>query len=292
MKTSPECLPCFLRQANYASAIATSDPALQAAILDQTKVYLAAIDLENSPPVNSIGLYQIISQISGNTDPFAALKRQSNDLALRLRSQIESVIHHADDPLFTAILFAIAGNIIDYGSQQDFDLDKTIDQCLTNTLVIDDYATLSQELAQARTILYLADNCGELVFDGLLIDQLSAAVTIAVKGGPIINDATMNDATYCGLGERYRIISNGTTCPGTPLGKCHPEFEQLFAEADVVISKGQGNFETLSEVRRPIFHLLTIKCPVVADHAAEAKKYPGLIQTGAAILMRLGAVTK
>jgi len=290
MKTSPECLPCFLRQADYAGSLATSDPKLRAAILDQVKEYLEGLDMEKSPPQNAIGLYQIISRISGNPDPFAPLKRQSNDLALRLRPQVEALILQGGDPMFRAILFAIAGNIIDYGSQQDFDLDKALRQCLENHLVINDYEALCHDLRQARTVLYLADNCGEIVFDDMLIDQLPAIITMAVKGGPIINDAAMNDAMFCGLGQKYRIVTNGTTCPGTPLGQCGKEFEKLFAEADVVISKGQGNFETLSEVKRPIFHLLTVKCSVVANHAAEAKKYPGLIPSGAAILMRLGAL--
>jgi uncharacterized protein with ATP-grasp and redox domains len=288
MKTNQDCLPCFFRQAKYASNLATSDKKLQTAIIDQVSNYLSGLDMEESPPVNAIGLYKIISEISGNPDPFAALKQQSNNVALGLRPQIEALIHQGDDPLRTAILFAIAGNIIDYGSQQHFDLDKTLSQCLANQPLIDDYAAFHHELSHAKTVLYLADNCGEIVFDGLLIDQLSTTVTMAVKSGPIINDATMHDATHCGLGRRCRIISNGTTCPGTPLGQCDQEFEELFKEADVVVSKGQGNFETLSEAKRPIFHLLTVKCPVVANHAAKAKKYPDQIPIGAALLMRLG----
>lgn len=288
MKTSAECIPCFLRQAKYAGQLATGDPHLQKAILNQVEDYLLNLDMGKSPPVNSIGLYNIISQVSGSADPFAKLKRQSNDLALALRPKIKWLIEQSKDPFFAAILFAIAGNIIDYGSQQDFDLDETLHQCLKNHPLINDYALLCHDLRHAKTVLYLADNCGEIVFDSLLIDQLSAPVTMVVKSAPIINDATIDDAAYCGLAKTYSVIANGTSCPGTPLGFCDREFERLFTEADVVISKGQGNFETLSEAKRPIFHLLTVKCPVVGGHAAETKKYPGLIQTGAALLMRLG----
>lgn len=291
MKTSPECLPCFLRQAKYASGLATNDPKLQMAILTAVRGYLAGLDLEESPPVNSIGLYQIISQLSGHPDPFATLKRQSNDLALRLRPQVEAIIRQGEDPLFLAILFAMAGNIIDYGSQQEFDLDQALREARNTNPIINDYQRLRHDLAQAQTVLCLADNCGELVFDGLLIDQLPPTITItlAVKGGPIINDATMIDALACGLDQKCQIIANGTTCPGTPLGRCGQEFEDLFKTADVVISKGQGNFETLSLVQRPIYHLLTVKCPVVGNHAAEVRGYPGQIPTGATLLMRLGA---
>ncbi|MDD5758220.1 MAG: ARMT1-like domain-containing protein [Desulfobulbaceae bacterium] len=288
MKTSSECIPCFLRQAKYAANLTSSDPHLQTAILNQVEDYLATLDMERSPPLNSIGLYNIITQVSGNPDPFANLKQQSNDLALALRPKIKMLIQQSESPFFAAILFAIAGNIIDYGSQQDFDLDNALHQCLKKHPLINDYAALRHDLSHAKTVLYLADNCGEIVFDSLFIDQLSAPVTIVVKSGPIINDATIDDATYCGLDKTYTVIANGTSCPGTPIGFCAKEFERLFTEADVIISKGQGNFETLSEVQRPIYHLLTIKCPVVGRHAAETKKYPGQIPTGAALLMRLG----
>jgi hypothetical protein len=251
---------------------------------------LATIDHASSPPVNSIGLYQLIARLSANQDPFAALKRQSNDLALLLLPQLQEVIRQGDDPLRRAILLAMAGNIIDYGSQQHFDLETTLANCLQQQPFIDDYALLRHDLGQAQTVLYLADNCGEIVFDGLVIDHLLPhnRVTLAVKDGPIINDATVDDARFCGLEQKCRVISNGAVCPGTPLGQCSPEFRELYAQADVVISKGQGNFETLSEEKRTVYHLLTVKCPVVADHAAEVGRRPGPIPVGSALLLRLG----
>lgn len=288
MKTSLECLPCFRRQARYAASLATTDPSLQARLVAEADDYLAGLDLDESPPVNAIGLYRLVSALSCNPDPFAALKRQSNDLALGRHDQVAAMIRQADDPIFRAILFAIAGNIIDYGAQQDFDLDKTLGRCLQNQPMIDDYEELRGALAQARTVLYLADNCGEIVFDGLLVEQLPGTVTMVVKEGPIINDATLADAEYCGLVRKCRIITNGVVCPGLPLARCGQEVRTLFAEADVVISKGQGNFETLSEVRRPVFHLLTVKCPVVGRHAAEVRGCLAPIPLGAALIMRLG----
>ena len=288
MQTHPQCLPCFHRQARYAANLATSDPTLQETILDQVAEFLSGLDLMESPPVNSMGLYGIVSRLAKNPDPFASLKRQSNDLGLSLRPQVEAMIHQGDDPLRRAILFAIAGNIIDYGSQQHFDLDATLRHCLQVMPVIDEYERLRRELNRAQTVLYLADNCGEIVFDGLLIDQLPGEVTMAVKAGPIINDATVEDALACGLEQKCRVISNGTSCPGTPLKQCSEEFQELFEKADVVISKGQGNFETLSESRRPIFHLLTIKCPVVASHAAEVSGRSGPLPMGSAVVLRLG----
>lgn len=291
MRTHPLCLPCFQRQAAHAVQLAEPRPAARAAILEQTALLLAGIDMEASPPANAIGLYRLIAQLAGNPDPFTTLKRQSNDRALHLRSQLEEIVHQGEDPVRQAILLAMAGNIIDYGAQQHFDLDATLANALKEQPRIDDYALLHEDLRRASSILYLADNCGELVFDGLLIDQLPpGTVTMAVKESPIINDATREDARYCGLERKCRVISNGTACPGTPLQQCTREFRELFASADVVISKGQGNFETLSEEGRPVYHLLTVKCPVVAEHAVAVSRRPGPLGLGAAVLMRLGEV--
>lgn len=292
MQTDPQCLPCFRRQALYAAGLATSDPALQVTIMEEVEEYLPGLNMTVSPPVNSMGLYGIVSRLAGNPDPFVALKQQSNDLGLSLRPRVEELIHQGDDPLYRAILFAMAGNIIDYGSQQHFDLEATLRHCLQSRPVIDAYETLRQELVRAKTILYLADNCGEIVFDGVLIDHLPGEVTMAVKEGPIINDATMEDALACGLGQKCRIISNGTSCSGTPLKGCSEEFQELFVQADVVISKGQGNFETLSESQRPIYHLLTVKCPVVASHAAAVSGRSNPLPMGSAVLLRLGEPKK
>lgn len=288
MKTKQACLPCFRRQAQYATQLATADKALQAKILQKTALVISGLDMDESPPVNAIGFYSTISQISKNPDPFFFLKQQSNALAMDLRPQVEELIRQGDDHLFRAILFALAGNIIDYGSQQNFDLDATLNNCLKNVPIINDYNELLNDLSCARKILYLTDNCGEIVFDGLLADYLPGTVIMVVRDGPIINDATEADATWCGIDQRYRVITNGTLCPGTPYERCSQEFQTLFREADVVISKGQGNFETLSEEVRPVFHLLTVKCPVVADHIMALSNYPDLIPTGATVLLKLG----
>lgn len=288
MKTRQACLPCFRRQVQYASQLATDNRGLAAEIIAQTETYLAGLNMEESPPVNAIGLYGAICRISKNPDPFFSLKQQSNTLAMELRPQVEALIRQGDDPLFRAILFAIAGNIIDYGSQQNFDLDATLDNCLKNKPVINDYDKLLDSLSHAESILYLADNCGEIVFDGLLADQLPGTVTMVVKDGPIINDATETDAIWCGIDQRYRVITNGAICPGTPLKRCSKELQTRFWESDVVISKGQGNFETLSEEKRSVYHLLTVKCPVVADHIVEVSGHPDPIPIGAAVLLKLG----
>jgi len=292
MHTSPECLPCFLRQARHVAQI-TDCTAEVAAKLDQEAARLVqSFDLELSPPENAVGLYRLLAERTGSPDPFAALKQTSNSTAMGMLPRLREIIANAADPLTSATRLAIAGNCIDYGAQQDFDVEEAIHQCLTQPPALDHFNWFRKKLARAEKILYLADNCGELVFDRLLIEQLGKPVTLVVKASPIINDALFADAEACGLTSICRVIDNTTGCPGTPLASCHPEFQQLFREADLIISKGQGNFETLSEISAPLFFLLLVKCPVVASHAAaRGARPPKSIKLGDLLMLAPEALT-
>lgn len=286
MRTAPDCLPCFLRQAHHVASITGVGPRQEAEIVRAVERLVKTFDLALSPPENAVALYATLARISQSPDPFAALKQTSNRAALALLPRLREIVAAAADPLATATRLAIAGNIIDYGAQQDFDVEQAIAACLERPPAVDHFAWLRERLAGAERILYLADNCGELVFDRLLLEQIGKPVTLAVKAGPIINDALRADAEECGLGGLCRIIDNGTGCPGTPLASCSPEFQKLFREADLIISKGQGNFETLSETAGPLFFLLLVKCRVVAVHAAERAGLPaGAVRVGDLLML-------
>lgn len=274
MLSSLECLPCFLKQTLYTARLSTSDEKLHHEILCEVSRLLPGLDLDKTPPENSMPIYAAISQRSGCPDPFAQLKKESNQFAARFVEASRPLIKQAKDPLFTALLFSIAGNIIDYGSQQDFDAQAALEQCLAKELRLNHYPALQHAFKSSNHILYLVDNAGEIVFDKLVIEtMLSLApeknIVVAVKDGPIINDALLADAEECGLNEICQVISNGVSCPGTPIELCSPEFLEQFNQAELIISKGQGNFETLSQVAGPIFFLLTIKCGLVGRHLQE-----------------------
>ncbi len=290
MKTALDCLPCLLNQTLFTSHLSISDKTVQASIVSEVAKLLPNLDLEKTPPENSIPVYKLIAELSGCPDPFFEKKQQSNDLALDMIKNQKIHVESATDPLLYALKLSIAGNIIDYGAHQDFDLDLAIEDSLRSTPAVDHYTRLLKDIEQAESILYLADNCGELIFDGLAIEQLrkSAKITLAVKESPIINDATIKDAQKCGLHEKITLISNGTSCPGTPLDLCSQEFLKVFNQADLIISKGQGNFETLSEVQAPIYFLLTVKCPIVAGHIDDLlnNKSQALVGVGDQILMK------
>ena len=277
MMTGSDCLVCFLRQTLATARLAAQDEQSHRRVVLEIGALLTGLDPAASPPENAVQVYGRIAELTGNADPFAEVKRQSTKLALQLRDRVRQQILAAGDPFYASLRFAIAANIIDYGSQLAFDAEKTLHSCLQTPLCIDDYHRLSQLLNRvpAAEVLYLADNCGEIVFDALVIEQLEKAgcrVTLAVRGGVILNDATMADAEACELS--CRVVDSGLSCPGTPINACSRELRDAFARADVIVSKGQGNFETLSETEAPLFFLLTVKCPVVGRHISDHRNRP------------------
>lgn len=288
MRTSPECLSCFARQTTYAAGQATDSQELRRKIKAEADRLIASFNLELSPPENAVFLYRMIAEIAARPDIFRDLKDLSNRVALAMRPGLAERISRSDDPFRTAALMAIAGNIIDYGSHHNFDVHRAVDGCLDKGLAIDDIDKLRADLPKAEKILYLGDNCGELAFDHLFISQLGRPVTFAVKESPVINDALRLDACEVGLDQICeRIVSNTTDCPGTPLPGCSEEFQKIFREADLIISKGQGNFETLSETAGPIYFLLMVKCEVVAAHLTLSAGYPaGTLKNGDLILLK------
>ena len=295
MQTRLDCLVCFMRQTLSAARLSTDDPELHRTVVDEVGRMLSQLELAKSPPDNAVAMYGLIAEITGNSDPFSGLKKQSNDFALSIRDQVNASILSAKDSLQTALRFAACGNIIDYAAQHTFNATSAMADCESQDFLVDDYHGLltaihSEERAK---VLYLADNCGEIVFDGLLIRELQRRdcdVTLAVRGTPIINDATRADVKACGLETLCRVIDNGTGCPGTPLEDCSPEFRQAFSGADIILSKGMGNFETLSEAEAPIFFLFMVKCERVALHLRELLQgtTPQQVEIGDMIFMRQG----
>ena len=287
MRTEHDCLDCFRKQALATSRLAGADEKTQARVLTEVGRLLPLLDLTTSPPENAVAVYGKIAEITGVRDPFAEVKAGSTRFALDLRDEVRARISAAEDSLYTAVRCAIAANIIDYGTQQPFDALHVLRACMDRPLALDEYSRFRGAVTGSAgvRVLYLADNCGEIVFDGLLVEQLQklgCEVTLAVRGEVILNDATLADAGASGLADLCPVISNGTGCPGTPLAGCSEEFRQAFARAGVIVSKGQGNYETLSAAAAPLFFLLTVKCPVVARQISAEQNIPqGVLTAGA-----------
>ncbi len=288
MKTNIDCLPCLMRQALQTAKICTDSLEVQGKVLKSVAALIADCDLETTPPELAGQVYERIQSITGIEDPYAEKKNESNQLALSVLSSLREEIEEKNDieGAELAIRFAIAGNIIDYGAYQDFDFFAVLQKCRDVQLTIDHTTQLLdtiEKLPEGSEVLYLVDNCGEIVFDTLLIERLFAKgfkITVAVKEGPIINDALIADAYTAGLDKYAKIITNGTRCPGTVLQLVSEDFLSHFNTADMIISKGQGNFESLSEEKRDIFFLLTVKCAAAAKHMLEMTGAQGTILHG------------
>ncbi len=218
-------------------------------------------------PVFVAKLHEALFKYTGNADPYKQVKRESNDLVLSLYQGYKLKVLDSENPFDLALRLAIAGNIIDFAVKEEYDLEGTINNVLSADFAINHSDQLRQALKDADTVLYLGDNCGEIVFDKLLVETIDHPdLYFAVRGAPIINDATYEDALYVGVDKVAKLISNGNNAPSTIVNACSLEFQEIWEKADVVIAKGQGNLEGLwAEKQKKIFNLLMVKCDLIAE---------------------------
>ena len=275
MKVHEDCFPCFIRQSVIALRLAGAstggelegNPRAMRAISAALE-YASAADITTTPAHGTTFMHRAIREALG-VDPYREIKDEYNQKALALYPSLRARIEESPDPLHTAVRLAIAGNIIDFGIYDTIDIEGTVERALTRPLEVDEYAALVGALKRRDDILYLLDNTGEAVFDRMLIETLTAMgkrVTAVAKGGPIINDCTLSDALAAGLGEVCEVIDNGTDCVGTILELSPPGFVERFRRpGTLIISKGQGNFETLlGDEEAEIIFLFQSKCEVVS----------------------------
>ncbi len=281
MRTSLDCIPCFVRQALEAARFASGRASTHEDLLREILTLASGMDLTQSPPAMGQIIHRRLRELTGVADPYRAVKDHFNRMALGLLAHLRRLVGGSSDPLESAVRLAIAGNVVDLGVNgrlTDADVRGSLESAFNEPLT-GDVDELRAALAGAGDILYLADNAGEIVLDRLLIEQLPAGrVTVAVRGGPILNDATREDAEAAGLTGMLEVIDSGSDAPGTILSDCSESFRARFAAADLIVAKGQGNFETLSDVPRPLWFLFKAKCPIIADYAGR--------KLGAHVLMR------
>jgi len=285
MKTYLDCIPCILRQSLEAARMVSTDPDMHEKTLRNALQWAREMDLNQSPPAIAQRFHRHLRGMTGVDDPYRQAKDELNRLALKLVRPFQARVKTDSDPLQMAVRLAIAGNIMDMGvigNLTEAEVRQTMEQAL-HAPFFGELDKFRQAVADAKSILYLADNAGEIVFDRLLIEQLpTERVTLAVRGAPIINDVTLIDAQTVGLDQMVEVIDNGSDAPGTILSDCSPEFRRRFAEADLIISKGQGNFETLSGEAGNIFFLFKVKCPMVANLVGQPLGMQMLAQSASA----------
>ncbi|RLB13001.1 MAG: hypothetical protein DRG39_00325 [Deltaproteobacteria bacterium] len=270
MKVSVTCIPCFIRQLSEVIGIVSKDNDFQLSLFKETLRELSQLPLSQlKPPEVAKILHNFIKQRSGVSDPYAEIKKRSNEFAKTLIKELEGYIKDSKDPFETSMRLAIAGNIIDYGQAGEVNnlvVKKSIDDSLNARLDTELIRCLYHDASKANHILYLADNAGEIYFDKLFLQRIpSNSITVALRGAPIINDATMQDAIEAGINRICKVIDTGDSTPGIILKDCSKEFVDAFLGADIIISKGQGNYETLSDIEdKKIYFLFKIKCVAVA----------------------------
>lgn len=269
VRTELECLPCFMRQISRTLGYAGVNGDRGRDITRRAERIIENASFDQAPARVSTLLHRLIRLESG-VDPYAQVKDEYNRIALeKLPAARKLVLEHGEDHLAGSVRAAIAGNVIDFGIYDTVDLDRALHDAFHLPLSEAAYADFSRAVQNARTVLYLCDNAGEIVFDRVLIDTLRGMgrkVIAAVKGAPVINDATLDDARSAGLpASASLVIDNGNDGIGTLLELCSEPFREAYRSADLIISKGQANYETLAGERDPrTFFLFMVKCSVVA----------------------------
>jgi hypothetical protein len=265
MEITLDCIPCIVN--NFLKLLKTGvlpeharEPAMRRLL-----VFLAEADFQQSPPVLGREIHRMIREELNNPDPYSEIKYEYNLMALGMYPDLEKMVMTADDSFDMAMRLAIAGNVIDFGSQHQFDLMDTVNRVINANIAIDDSQKLREDLESAKSLLYIGDNCGEIVFDKLFITHINLPDTyFAVRGGPVINDITVDDAVLVGMDKFAKIITTGDNAPGAVWKTSSDDFKQVFDKVDVVIAKGQGNLEGLIDVPGNIYFLFVSKCDLIA----------------------------
>ncbi len=266
MKTTTDCIPCFITHSLNVAKLTSGNQDHHKEIIRKTLSMVADIDFDQTPPAMAKKIHNLVHRITGVEDPYVRIKDESTAFTLEMLPFLRHEVEKSDRPFETAVRLVIAGNSIDFGTDHNFHLDsvhRIIADSLKQQIDLEAVGLLERKMAKAKDILYIGDNCGEIVFDRLLIEPFRKKITLAVRGKPILNDVTRREASMSGLDGIVDIIDTGDALPGVVLENCSQEFKRHFKKADLIISKGQGNFETMLETDRPIFFLFKAKCSVI-----------------------------
>jgi uncharacterized protein with ATP-grasp and redox domains len=238
----------------------------QEPILRRLLKFLSQVDYNQSPPMLGRRLHRLIREFLQNPDPYHKIKEKYNRMMLGQYTEFREMVEQSSDPFDVAMRLAIAGNVIDFGSQYNFDVMDTINRVRGAKLAIDNSRHLRDDLENATTLLYIGDNCGEIVLDKLFVENINLPTKyFAVRGGPIINDSIIDDAEMVGMNKIAKVITTGDDAPGVVWKSASREFKQIFNQADVIIAKGQGNLEGLIDIQKNIYFLLVTKCELIGE---------------------------
>jgi uncharacterized protein with ATP-grasp and redox domains len=279
MPVSLDCVICLTRQSLEAARFATSEEVRHTAVLKRAFDLVLEKGFTTIPPLVAQEIQRIIRRETGNPDPYSVQKSESNMLMLSVRESLREKIRNSSDPFRSAMQLAIAGNTIDYAVRGDWNKELLLDaiESAMRQPVNGDVEQFTDAVAQSRKLLYLLDNCGEIICDQILIEEIkrfnpAMTITAVVRGAPVLNDVTSDDAKQIGLDQIVNVIDNGNDGVGTILEQCSEEFHRAFQESDTIIAKGLANYETLVEYRaqtlpHTVCYLFKAKCSFIAQYA-------------------------
>jgi damage-control phosphatase, subfamily I len=285
MKPNLLCVPCLMKQAYNTIQVATDDKALQFQFLKEVGQFIVDDPFEKSPADYCTPMYLRAAEMAGNADVYSHVRQRQNENALALLGHIEAAVRACPNPLIAAARIAGAGNLIDSGIGVPEDVERALIAASERPFGRDESEAFFEKLKTCNSLIYLCDNAGEIVFDWLFVKILKEyyphlRVIGVVKGSPIINDATMDDAKQAGFDLVVdKLITSGRGVVGTPLRDASSEFLEELQRADLFLCKGQGNFESLDEEPGG-FLMLTAKCPVVADELGILEGEAAFIASG------------
>lgn len=267
MEVQFDCLPCFFKQVLDASRMATDNIDIQKAIIKETAELIVRYEEYKYSPAIGREMHKIVKNHTGIIDPYREVKNQNIKTALNIYPTLKQFLFNKKERLYWALKIAATGNIIDSAIYSDIDIESQVGEELNKEFAVCDIEKFEKSIKNCKTLLIIGDNAGETVFDRVFIeDFLNINITYAVRSEPIINDATLEDVYASEMNCSVNVISSGCNAPGTIIEECTDEFLDIYNNADIVLSKGQGNYETLSDQKdREIFFLLKAKCPIVAN---------------------------
>ncbi len=273
MKTDFNCIPCIINSYLRLAGTDIIPASRREEILRRLLEFLSRVDYDQSPPELGRTLHSMIRETTGDPDPYRVVKEKYNRRMLDLYPEFVEAVRRSKDPFDSAMRHAIAGNAMDFASEEQLDVIETLNRIMDAELAVDDSGPLRRALEEASTLLYIGDNCGEIVLDRLFMEQINLPrMYFAVRSGPVINDATKEDAEMTGMHKVAEIITTGDNAPGAVWASSSREFREHYHKADVVISKGQGNLEGLLDIpHNQIYFLLVVKCELIARRVGSAK---------------------
>jgi uncharacterized protein with ATP-grasp and redox domains len=272
MKPFNECIPCYFKQQLSVLQVAKIDKNKVPELLYEGMKIIPELSNEANPAYNSSQAILKMYELINNYNPYKDAKKVSNDFALSIYNDLKTIINESLDHLLAAFKVAVVGNIIDMGVSLDFDIDKALNEITTKEFDYNNYKEFKEQLDKSKNILILGDNAGEIAFDKLLVEELlklKKNIIYCVKSFPTINDATLEDAMYVEMDKLVPIITTGSELVGATLSDCSSTFLEYYNNADIIIAKGQANYESLEHEpssKNKVFFVLRAKCPCIANH--------------------------